>query len=181
MIVVYATFTDSPAYQTAGGGVMTALHPAPAPTAAPADLGSRRVGVSARTAPVEGSWALEHQPQAAAAARRIARTCTDAWQIGDDCAQSVLLVVSELVTNAVEHAQAPVTLHLYHTDCDERVWIGVSDGGPAPRDGTWTRSCTDNQHGLGLAVVEALSEINGTRTHLGGHTTHWARLNPTAT
>ena len=177
---MYATFTNSPALPAAGGGVVTAARPAPAMPAAPVDDGML-VHAPALQSHGEGSWALEHTPQAAAAARRITRTCTDAWQVDDDCAESVLLVVSELVTNAVEHAQAPVTLHLYHTDCDERVWIGVSDGGPAERDGAWTSSCTNDEHGRGLAVVEALSEIQGTRTHLSGHTTHWARLNPTTT
>ena len=174
VIAMYATYTDSPALPAAGGGIITATRPAPAPTATPANNGPQPVHAPA----VEGSWALEHAPQAAAAARRITRSCVGAWEIGDDYAQSVLLVVSELVTNAVEHAQAPVTLHLYHTDCDERVWIGVSDGGPAQRDGAWTRSCARDEHGRGLAVVEALTEIHGTRAHLNGHTTHWARLNP---
>ncbi len=93
----------------------------------------------------------------------------------------MLLVVSELVTNAVEHAQGPLHLHLHRTEADGHVWIGVSDGGPAPRDGEWTRSCTTDEHGRGLAVVAALAEHHGTRTWTGGHTTHWARINPTTT
>ena len=183
---MYATVDSTARPATAGGGtiarptvVPTALAtaavtrpPAPTPTrTAPAQAG--QVG------PVEGTWPLEHTPGAASQARRITRDCADAWHLDQDAQDAVLLIVSELVTNAVEHAQAPVHLHLHHSDCDNRVWIGVSDGGPAPRDGAWTRSCTQEEHGRGLNVVAALSEIHGTRTHQNGHTTHWARLNPT--
>ncbi len=176
---MYASLADSPARQGAcGSGSGRAPHPTPATTATAVLAGP--VASPDRTAspsgPVEGTWPLEHTPEAAGQARRVTRACSQAWELDEDGREAVLLVVSELVTNAVEHAQAPVHLHLHHSDTDGRVWIGVSDGGPAERDGAWTR----DEHGRGLAVVEALAEIHGTRTHLGGHTTHWARINPTA-
>ncbi|MGW3141178.1 ATP-binding protein [Streptomyces sp. NPDC001139] len=130
---------------------------------------------------MESSWPLEHRPEAAADARHIARTYLNAWSIAPNDEDAVLLVVSELVTNAVEHALAPVHLHLHRTRADGRVWVGVSDGGPAPRDGTWTRSCTPAEHGRGLTVVAALAEHHGTRTWEDtGRTTHWARINTAA-
>jgi anti-sigma regulatory factor (Ser/Thr protein kinase) len=122
------------------------------------------------------SQALEHRPVAAGAARAITRTVLEDWHVDQDAAQSVLLVVSELVTNAVEHALPPVTLHLYRDRAAEVVWVGVTDGGPAQDDGAWTSSCTREEHGRGLALVEVLASSHGTRPHPGGTATHWALL-----
>ncbi|MET7565681.1 ATP-binding protein [Streptomyces sp. NPDC005479] len=168
---MYATSIDSPARQAAaGGGVTTAARPVPDPATSRADS-------DRPPTPVDGAWALEYRLEAAAEARRITRTALEAWQLGDDPAEVVLLVVSELVTNAVEHAQAPIHLHL-HADAGERVWIGVSDGGPVTHDDTWPLTHPGDEHGRGLALVDAVAELHGTHTHLNGHTTHWARINP---
>lgn len=120
--------------------------------------------------------ALEHRPVAAGAARAITRAVLENWRVDQDAAQSVLLVVSELVTNAVEHALPPVTLHLYRDRAGEVVWVGVTDGGPAQDDGAWTSSCTREEHGRGLALVEVLATSHGIRPHPGGTATHWALL-----
>ncbi|MFJ3106772.1 ATP-binding protein [Streptomyces sp. NPDC086835] len=118
---------------------------------------------------------LEHRPEAASAARHTAQEVLSAWDLSSETADAVLLVVSELVTNAVEHAQPPLALHLHREPTGSRVWVGVTDGGPAAQDGTWTSSCTDDEHGRGLAVVDALADAHGARTHTSG-TTHWAAL-----
>ncbi|PSM39110.1 ATP-binding protein [Streptomyces dioscori] len=97
------------------------------------------------------------------------------WHLGLGTAEAALLVVSELVTNAVEHAQPPVTLHLHLERAGSCIWVGVSDGGPAKNKGLWTSSCADDEHGRGLEVVNALATAHGTRSHSGG-ITHWARL-----
>jgi anti-sigma regulatory factor (Ser/Thr protein kinase) len=125
-------------------------------------------------------WRLAHCRQAAEVAREITSAVLDDWQLCEGTTDAVLLVVSELVTNAVEHAQPPVTLHLHRERVGSRVWIGVSDGGPATREGDWTVSCTDDEHGRGLAIVDALAIAHGTVSHPGG-TTHWARLRTTTT
>ncbi|MFE5549486.1 ATP-binding protein [Streptomyces sp. NPDC056534] len=87
----------------------------------------------------------------------------------------MLLVVSELVTNAVEHAEPPFALHLHRERAGSRVWVGVTDGGPAEAEGAWTASCTDDEHGRGIAIVDILADAHGIRTHAGG-STHWARI-----
>ncbi|MFJ9969000.1 ATP-binding protein [Streptomyces avermitilis] len=175
---MYATsLIDSPAPQTTAGGATGPAHHQDAPQPQVPSTAATAIATTA----VEGTWPLEHRPEAAADARRITRTCLDAWHIDPDGEDAVLLVVSELVTNAVEHAQAPVHLHLHRTEAGSRIWIGVSDAGPAERDGAWTRSCAPNEHGRGLNVVKALAEHHGTHTWQGtGHTTHWARINTAA-
>ncbi|MGW7432183.1 ATP-binding protein [Streptomyces sp. NPDC054861] len=117
---------------------------------------------------------LDHCPQAVGAARRLARELLERWVVPD--ADSVTLVVSELVTNAVEHALPPLVLHLHRDPAQRRVWVGVSDGGPAPHDGPWTSSCTDEEHGRGLGIVEALTDVRETDTLPDGTAIHWARL-----
>ncbi|WP_406066290.1 ATP-binding protein [Streptomyces sp. NBC_01077] len=118
---------------------------------------------------------LEHRPDTVAVARGTAQRLLENWQVSRDCVEAVVLVVSELVTNAIEHALPPVVLHL-RQDCDDRVWVGVSDGGPAMHAGPWTASCADDEHGRGLKIVAALAETHGTHTHSAGTTTHWARI-----
>ncbi|TQK50887.1 histidine kinase-like protein [Streptomyces sp. SLBN-118] len=123
------------------------------------------------------SCRLAHRPEAVGRARRIVGAMLGNWQVGEDAATSVLLVVSELVTNAVEHACPPlaVHLHLHREHAGLRVWVGVTDGGPAERHGNWAATCAADERGRGLCIIDALATSHGSRTHWGG-TTHWARL-----
>lgn len=88
--------------------------------------------------------------------------------LSDDLA----LVVSELVTNAVRHAEPPVRLELQATaDC---VTVAVADGSsaaPVTRD-----SGPDAEGGRGMSLVEMLSAETGVRPHAPGKTV-WATLN----
>ncbi|MET7458752.1 ATP-binding protein [Streptomyces sp. NPDC005574] len=120
--------------------------------------------------------ALEHRPEAASTARHLAQAVLEQWHTGAEATDAVVLVVSELVTNAVEHAQGPLALHLHREAVGSRVWVGVSDGGPAEQEGPWTASCTEDEHGRGLTIVDMLADAHGTHCHPHGGTTHWARL-----
>ncbi|MFG2794498.1 ATP-binding protein [Streptomyces sp. NPDC048419] len=130
----------------------------------------------AQPRPVSGAeWRLEHRPEAVGQARWLARAVLAGWGTSDDAAEAAVLVVSELVTNAVEHAEPPLVLHLHRQHTDHRVWVGVSDGGPAAQDGVWSSSCTPDEHGRGLHLVEALTQTHGICHHSSG-ITHWARM-----
>ncbi|WP_406053553.1 ATP-binding protein [Streptomyces sp. NBC_01077] len=77
------------------------------------------------------SLSLEHGHLAPAAARHAARPVLEAWGLAEDRVYDTLLVISELVTNAVTHALPPVVLHLHGTmDGSGRVQVHVTDGGP---------------------------------------------------
>ncbi|MFI1400743.1 ATP-binding protein [Streptomyces sp. NPDC020681] len=121
---------------------------------------------------------LAHCPQAVCTAREITAAVLDEWHVGEGATETALLVVSELVTNAVEHAQPPVALHLHRERAGSRVWMGVSDGGPADGEGDWTASVADAEHNRGLEIVDALATAHGICLYPGG-TTHWARLRTT--
>jgi len=118
---------------------------------------------------------LAHCPEAVCEARHAARSVLEGWHVDAELSESVLVVVSELVTNAIEHARPPMVMHLHQELPDGRVWVAVTDGGPAADEGPWTRSCTADEHGRGLTLVQALTEAHGTRRSDTG-TTHWARL-----
>ncbi|MGW2612992.1 ATP-binding protein [Streptomyces mirabilis] len=126
-----------------------------------------------------GSWMLGHGPGAAAHARKITEEVLREWRVAPEVADSVLLVVSELVTNAVEHAQPPTALHLQHDPDSGRVRVEVTDGGPAVTQGDWAASCTDGEHGRGLHIIDLVTAAHGDDQERD-HVTHWADLTAAA-
>lgn len=94
-----------------------------------------RAAAPAPTAPGIGEppceWGLPHRPESAGTARRITQAVLDAWDTDNDATDQALLVVSELVTNAIEHALPPVVLRLAQRT--DTLHIEVDDGGPAPQ------------------------------------------------
>lgn len=114
---------------------------------------------------------------APATARHAARPVLAQWGLGEDAVCDALLVISELVTNAVVHALPPILLHLRPIVTEGRliVHIEVTDGGLAPAPGRWVASCAADEHGRGRTVVAALAARSGTRTTRTG-TAHWATL-----
>ncbi|MCZ4609918.1 ATP-binding protein [Streptomyces sp. Lzd4kr] len=123
----------------------------------------------------QGSWSLRHDPRAARWARDIARSMLTCWEVTQDAAEATLLVVSELVTNAVQHALPPVTLHLHLERTGKRILVAVTDGGPIAGPDTAAVTAAD-EHGRGLDIVEALAAARGRDQHIDGAITHWARL-----
>lgn len=125
------------------------------------------------------AWSLPHRPESAGSARRITCAVLDAWGTKGDTADRVLLVVSELVTNAVEHALPPVTLRLERRIDTSALHIEVIDGGPAPEDGARTAGRDPEEHGRGGNIVTLLATTRGERT-LSCGASHWADLPITA-
>ncbi|MFE5947492.1 ATP-binding protein [Streptomyces sp. NPDC056480] len=121
--------------------------------------------------------AVRHCRESVAVTRSVTRRVLGRWQISQDNAEAVVLVVSELVTNAIEHALRPINVHLHREHVGNRVWVGVSDGGPATHSGTQTAACTEDEHGRGLAIVSAIAESHGVHVHPAGGTTRWASIN----
>ncbi|MEU9057177.1 ATP-binding protein [Streptomyces sp. NPDC048384] len=162
---MYATAPGSPRLELAGTLRHTGTGHHPTATAS---------AESARLQAVTLTRDLEHAPRSVGRARHLTR---EFLGLSDtDAAEGVVLVVSELVTNAIEHALPPVMLHLHRETAGNRVWVGVSDGGPTSDEGAWTSSCTDDEHGRGLSIVDTLADTHGTRPCPNGTVTHWARL-----
>ncbi|WP_194293956.1 ATP-binding protein [Streptomyces sp. RB17] len=120
-------------------------------------------------------WDLPHAPQAAGIARRLARDTLKGWGVREDEAHQVVLTVSELVANAVEHALPPVSLRLVPPSEHQMIRVAVTDGGPANDRGARTAGCEPHEHGRGSAIIDFLAAARGTRM-CGGSATHWADL-----
>ncbi|MCN9242229.1 MEKHLA domain-containing protein [Streptomyces sp. RY43-2] len=94
----------------------------------------------------------------------------DAWEcaaVKDD----TRLLLSEILTNAVRHAQGPIGLHVCRTDTD--LTVEVSDHSPhlpEPR-----LAAEDEESGRGLLLVRALADDWGVRPTDDGKTT-WFSL-----
>jgi anti-sigma regulatory factor (Ser/Thr protein kinase) len=72
----------------------------------------------------------------------------------------VVLLASELVTNAVVHGRRPVELRL--SDDGARIKVEISDGDlPIPPAGSWPSD--DQPSGRGLLIVNSLSDRLGCR------------------
>ncbi|MCX5443862.1 ATP-binding protein [Streptomyces sp. NBC_00063] len=129
---------------------------------------------SARTDVV---FPLPHIPEGLAAVRRRAARAMEQWCIPPDLADDALLVVSELITNAVVHALPPASLCMSRQR-GKAAWavrIEVTDAGPALLRPRGDGSRPPEESGRGNAIVAALSARSGTMTYQGG-TTRWAEI-----
>ncbi|MEU6403467.1 ATP-binding protein [Streptomyces sp. NPDC046985] len=122
------------------------------------------------------AFPLSHTPGAVSAVRHRVCGLLDAWNLPPDAVDDVLLVVSELVTNALVHARPPATLRLWRLPLDGRqaVHVEVTDLGAAAPPGPATAPDPD-EHGRGLGIVTALSARCGVRADAGG-ASRWAEV-----
>ncbi len=114
---------------------------------------------------------LPRDPTSPAVARRqISRFATE-HQVDDP--ETVLLVASELVTNAVLHGAEPIELRV---DLDDRrLRIEVSDSNPDPSTVAERERTPDRPGGWGLHIVASLTERWGTDRHDHGKTV-WVEI-----
>lgn len=116
--------------------------------------------------------ALPADPTAPRRARALLQDLAQEWGLDDDLHQDVAMVVTELVANAVDHAQTSSTVTIGLDDRGLLVTVrdGCADGAPRPRpvDPTAPR-------GRGLQMVDALAESWGVTPHPDGKTV-WAVL-----
>ncbi|WP_143737291.1 ATP-binding protein [Microbispora sp. GKU 823] len=135
-----------------------------------ADVCTPEAVVSEYTCPVP------HTPQAVGDVRHRALGVLTAWGTPGAAAQEAVLVISEMVTNAVLHALPPAELRLLLCSEDDRdvIRVEVTDAGEAP---VWpgTGTCPD-ESGRGALVVDALALRHGSLSRPCGTTTWWADL-----
>ena len=98
---------------------------------------------------------LPQDQRAPAQARRATRDALTAWRL-TGLVDSVVLAVSELVTNAVRHGRPTVFLELLRRS--DRVSVRVHDGDPTEPPGTGGEALSDAESGRGLAIVRELAD-----------------------
>ena len=98
--------------------------------------------------------ALTRSPSSVGAARRFIEARAAAWSLPEPTTDQLVLIGSELVTNAVLHARTELTLTVELRD--GRVRISVTDRSQAPA--TLRHYRADAFTGRGLGVVAALSD-----------------------
>ncbi|MFI2639568.1 ATP-binding protein [Streptomyces sp. NPDC018610] len=117
---------------------------------------------------------LAAHPGSPAQARRLTRARLTGWSVCEDTCDTAVLVVSELVTNAIVHtASSHVVCEL--TDGAGLVRIAVRDEGCAPGEPHPSPQRPEEEHGRGLMLVEAMCHAWGTREH-GPGLVVWAEL-----
>jgi PAS domain-containing protein len=119
--------------------------------------------------PLRAGWTVWRLPDAVAHARRFTSRTLRSWDVTEQ-RDTILLIVSELVTNALVHTQGAVRLDL--TLAGERLRVAVSDASPRtpvkPANQAW-----DATGGRGILLVEAVSGSYGS-VPLGGGKQVWA-------
>lgn len=114
-------------------------------------------------------WFLEPEDAAPGRARRLARRALARWDL-EDLTDSVELLVSEVVTNAVRYAERPVTLRLLRTDV-----LRCEVGDDSPQLPRQRRARDTDEGGRGLFLVNRLARRWGA-TRLSGGKVVWFEL-----
>ncbi|CAL9579683.1 SpoIIE family protein phosphatase [Streptomyces sp. enrichment culture] len=115
-------------------------------------------------------WFLEPEDAAPGKARRLARRALARWGM-EDLTDSVELLVSEVVTNAVRYASRPVTLRLLRTDV-----LRCEVGDDVPQLPRLRQARATDEGGRGLYLVNRLARRWGA-TRLSTGKVVWFELN----
>ena len=115
-------------------------------------------------------WFLEPEDAAPGRARRLARRALSRWGM-EDLSDSVELLVSEVVTNAVRYASRPVTLRLLRTDV-----LRCEVGDDVPQLPRLRQARATDEGGRGLYLVNKLARRWGA-TRLSTGKVVWFELN----
>ncbi|WP_028813331.1 ATP-binding protein [Streptomyces flavidovirens] len=111
------------------------------------------------------SWRIARGPGAFAHARDLARQTLESWSWPHDRIEVVVLLVSELVTNAHRHAGTDAWLHLKPTADGVRLTVrDASPEQPAQR----TPDLEADVGGFGLHILDHLATRWGVETHTDG-------------
>jgi DNA-binding response OmpR family regulator len=122
----------------------------------------------------EASQHFDQDAQSARAARRFVSQVLTGWDDEEgDLTDTVTLLVSELVTNAVVHAGSDVEVSVRLTPTAARIEVtDASAESVAPR-----AAASDEASGRGLALVGSLAQRWGVRPAPGGGKTVWFEVN----
>jgi CheY-like chemotaxis protein len=128
-----------------------------------------------RRGPRSAAFRVADRADEIASARRFVANHGEAWGY-EDIIDDALIVVSELVTNAIMHARSACDLRL--KDAEHILRIEVIDGGHGSPE--LQRPSAHAEHGRGLLLVSAMCAAWGVDTLGDGRKMVWAELKRTA-
>ncbi|MFJ7147311.1 ATP-binding protein [Streptomyces sp. NPDC100445] len=176
--------TEAPPCRTPDGGQSLCRLPAPAGIPGPGGEHTGRLPgpdgpdrfTSGAHLPGTAAFDLPALPSAVGTARHVVRDLLTAWGLPGDARDDVVLVVSELVTNALVHsAGRRIGCRLRSTA--DRIRVEVEDQAGGPALPVARRPGPDDPHGRGLLLVGTLSRDWGvTAVPGGGSRVVWAEL-----
>ena len=132
--------------------------------------------VAARPAPTPSSLLLPHDMASVAVARRSLSRDLARCGASEDVVDDAVLVVSELMTNALRHARPLIAdmIRLEWSVAEGRLELSVTDGG-GPTAPMRAQPSVTARGGRGLAIISSLASSWGVRRRTG-ETTVWALL-----
>jgi PAS domain S-box-containing protein len=110
------------------------------------------------------TYQLPAEQEAVATSRRLVADTLRRWEVPSGVTDDVVLLTSELVTNAIIHGRPPIELRLRRMAAD--LLLEVIDAATLlPRR---LQPAPDDEHGRGLQIVELLADQWGTRATAQG-------------
>jgi anti-sigma regulatory factor (Ser/Thr protein kinase) len=116
--------------------------------------------------------ALPSDASAVRLARQVTRDALAAWHLGQ-LEEAAVLLVSELVTNAVRHANDTGAIGLELASTGTRLRVEIQDGDPSWRP--MDSPADSGESGYGFLVVDSLADHWGLRRVCAGKAV-WAEL-----
>jgi anti-sigma regulatory factor (Ser/Thr protein kinase) len=116
-------------------------------------------------------WSFPAEPGAVRAARSVVRSTLNEWEL-NTVGDVTVLLVSELVTNALRHASGPIGVRI-RRNRNDALLVEVSD--PLPELPLARDARPDDEGGRGLQLVARTSRRWGTRRGRTGKTV-WFEL-----
>ncbi|MGP3927076.1 ATP-binding protein [Streptomyces sp. 8N616] len=118
--------------------------------------------------PKDIEWLLPRHSRSVVRSRELLRDQARAWKVPDDVAETAVLLLSELMTNARKHARVSpgreISARCVLRDGALRIEVSdASDQLPQPR-----QAAPDDESGRGLALVAALADEWGARPRTRG-------------
>ncbi|MFE2954380.1 ATP-binding protein [Embleya sp. NPDC059267] len=116
-------------------------------------------------------WRVPRQTGASSRARNAVRTTLAGWAWDEEHIEAVVLVVSELLTNAHLHTDGEVRLALRRTRRGVRLSVTDTD----PRMPMRRNTGPEHEGGFGLHILDTITTGWGVRTHRSDKTV-WADI-----
>ncbi|WP_328537147.1 ATP-binding protein [Streptomyces sp. NBC_00344] len=121
------------------------------------------------TMPKDIEWRLPRRPRSVGRARALLAEQARAWKVPDEVSATAVLLLSELMTNAVRHASVPAGREVWARcvlrDCGT-LRLEVADACRALPKAQHPR--TDDESGRGLVLVTALADAWGAQPRAYG-------------